>query len=118
MQTHDTQRTKHNRGEATSNQRTVAPVVDIYENERELLVIADLPGVTRDRIDIQFEPERLTIEARRPVGDTVLLYKRAFTVAPIFDAEKVTAQFDHGVLRLTLGKSAAVQPRQIPVMGG
>ena len=49
------------------------------------------------------------------VGDQTVQYKRVFTVAPIFDAEKISASYERGVLRLTLGKSAAVRPRQIPV---
>jgi len=103
------------RTEQTRPARAIAPAVDIYENEHELLLLADLPGVARDGVNIQFEPERLTLEATRPMGDTTLTYRRVFTVAPVFDAEKVTAALERGVLHLRLPKSAAVRPRQIPV---
>jgi HSP20 family protein len=106
------------RTEQTRTARAIAPAVDIYENEHELLLLADLPGVTRDRVNIQFEPERLTLEATRPVGDATLTYRRVFTVAPVFDAEKVSATLERGVLQLRLPKSAAVRPRQIPVTVG
>lgn len=104
-----------NRAEAVQTARPIAPPVDIYENEQELLLLADLPGVTREAITVQFEPEKLTFEAARVVGDQTVQYKRVFTVAPIFDADKISASYERGVLRLTLGKSAAVRPRQIPV---
>lgn len=117
MQTQEVTR-KHrseSRSEAVQAARPIAPPVDIYENEHELLLLADLPGVNRDAINVQFEPEKLTFEATRVIGDQTLQYKRVFTVAPVFDAEKVAASYERGVLRLTLGKSAAVRPRQIPV---
>jgi HSP20 family protein len=106
------------RTEQTRTPRAIAPAVDIYENEHELMLLADLPGVTRDGVNIQFEPERLTLEATRPMGETTLTYRRVFTVAPVFDAEKVTAVLERGVLQLRLPKSAAVKPRQIPVTVG
>jgi len=95
--------------------RTVAPPVDIYENERELLVIADLPGISKDAVHIHLEPERLTLEAARTLGEQTFSYKRAFTLSPIFDTDKVQAKMEKGVLTLTLPKSAKVMPRQIPV---
>ena len=113
------------RAEQVSKSQTFTPLVDIYENENELLLIAGLPGVTSEQVQIHFEPERLTLEATRtfpgPDGaegaeaDRKVTYKRVFTVAPIFDAERVTAKLERGVLRLTLPKSAAVRPRVIPV---
>lgn len=114
----EARRTPSARTEQTRTPRAVAPAVDIHENEHELLLLADLPGVTRDGVNIQFEPERLTLEATRPMGETTLTYRRVFTVAPVFDAEKVTAVLERGVLQLRLPKSAAVRPRQIPVTVG
>ena len=118
-----TQRTANQQGvraarEPVATTRAIAPLVDIYENERELLLIADLPGVERDQVNIQYEPERLSLEATRTLGGRTLLYRRVFTVAPVFDPEKIEARLDRGVLRLTLGKSAAVRPRQIPIAVG
>jgi HSP20 family molecular chaperone IbpA len=117
MQTQEaTRKPRHeSRSEAVQTLRPIAPPVDIYENEQELLLLADLPGVTREAITVQFEPEKLTFEAARVVGDQTVQYKRVFTVAPIFDADRISASYERGVLRLTLGKSAAVRPRQIPV---
>ena len=109
---------RENRADTTRATRPLVPAVDIYENENELLLLADLPGVTKEQVNIQFEPERLTLEATRLVGDQTITYRRVFTVAPVFDADKVAARLERGVLRLTLGKSAAVRPRQIPVTVG
>lgn len=114
----ETREPRENRTEAVQATRPIVPNVDIYENDNELLLLADLPGVTSEHVNIQFEPERLMIEGTRVIGDQTVTYRREFTVAPIFDAEKVTARLERGVLRLTLGKSAAVRPRQIPVTIG
>lgn len=94
---------------------TIAPPVDIYENERELLVIADLPGIAKDQVHIHLEPERLSLEAQRTFGEETYQYKRVFTLSPVFDTDKVQAKMDKGVLTLTLPKSPKVIPRQIPV---
>lgn len=103
--------------------RLVAPPVDIYENDDELLVVADLPGVRKEDLRVNMENEVLTVEARRAFGDSGDVtgdwtYKRTFTVANVFDADKVNAVFENGVLRVKLPKAAAIRPRQIPIGKG
>jgi HSP20 family protein len=103
---------------------TVVPFVDVYENKDELLLVADVPGATKDGISIHFDKGQLTIEAKRPdtKNGTVAAveyrahdYYRAFSVPQGIDASKIDAQLSAGILRLRLPKSDAVKPRRIEV---
>jgi len=112
---------------AQSSRPTYMPPVDVYENSDELLLYADIPGVTRDDVALHLANNQLTIEARRKGSDQGRMlaaefgqadYRRSFSVPPGLDADKVTADLRDGVLAIHLPKSAAVRPRQIPVRGG
>jgi len=106
----------------------IMPVCDIYENDDEILVVADVPGVTADALDINLEKGELTLEARREISvqpGTFLGveyrdcdYQRRFAVPGGIDADKISAELREGVLHLHLPKSEALKPRQIPVQGG
>ena len=110
------------------NQRpAVAAQVDVYENAKELLLIADLPGVSKENLSIQVDAETLTLEGRRsgtPSGSLVaseyrdLDFRRTFTVPPGIERGKIEAELDAGVLRLHLPKEERVQPRKIAVRSG
>jgi HSP20 family molecular chaperone IbpA len=106
---------------------TVAPPVDVYENADELLVVADVPGASRDAIDVQLEKGQLTILARRggettgtPVATEYRArdYFRVFSVPQGIDASRIDAQLTAGVLRLRLPKSESLKPRRIEVKQG
>ena len=91
--------------------RPIVPTTDIYENADELLFIADVPGVHKDKLTVQLENGELTFEG---ATDT-RTYRRSFTVPHTVDSEKVSAELKHGVLRITLPKAAAMKTRTIPV---
>jgi HSP20 family molecular chaperone IbpA len=106
---------------------TTAPLVDIYENADELLVVADMPGVAKDKIAINFDKGQLTIEGRRsPATGSGLLaaeyrpldFHRTFLVPQGIDTDKIAAELQHGVLRVHLPKSPSLKPRQIAVKAG
>lgn len=106
---------------------TTAPFVDIYESADELLVVADMPGVAKDKMAINFDKGQLTIQGRRaPTTATGLLaaeYKpvdfyRTFLVPQGIDTDKISAELQHGVLRVHLPKAAALKPRQIAIKAG
>ncbi len=106
---------------------TISPSVDIFENDDEILLYADMPGVAKDAIVINLENGRLTINGHRTVtGDGEVQfeefgeveYERAFSVPQGIDNNKVKANMENGVLRLHLAKSEAVKPRQIEVQAG
>jgi HSP20 family protein len=106
---------------------TVAPPVDVYENDDEILVVTDLPGARPDSVDIKFEKDELSISAKRdPDGEGQILfgarregeYRRTFLVPQGIDAAQITADMNEGVLRVHLPKSSAVKPRTITVKTG
>ena len=102
------------------------PAVDIVELSGELRLVADMPGASKDGIDINFEKGVLTIHAKvapRHSEETADLLReygvgdfyRVFTVSENIDASKISAEYAHGILTLHLPKSEASQPRKIAV---
>lgn len=115
---------EEDRPEAIQQRPALAPLVDVYESADELLVVADLPGVTREGLTINLEKGELSIEGRRgdaaqlgPGADAAGLpdLRRSFLVPQGIDAEKINADLKDGVLRIHLPKAAALKPRQIPI---
>jgi HSP20 family molecular chaperone IbpA len=111
--------------ESASTRPVIAPLVDIYENEQEYLVLADLPGVPNDGIEIRFEKGELSLYARRSEsgarGETIgseiagADYRRLFTIPETVDSERIDAKLQAGVLHLVLPKASKAKPRQITV---
>jgi len=106
---------------------TVAPACDVYENDDEILVVADLPGFTSEALTVNLEDNELTIEAQRDVSrDEAFItreyrdcdFQRRFAVPGGIDAAKISAELNHGVLSVHLPKSEALKPRQIAVRAG
>lgn len=102
------------------------PNVDIREENDELLVLADVPGVKSDSIDVNFEDGNLTIHGKVPLrqdgGQRYLRHEysvgdfhRSFQVSEAIDASKISAHYADGVLTLRLPKSEAIKPRKIQV---
>lgn len=96
---------------------TYAPPVDIYENKDEVLIFADVPGVSQGDLSIHLDKDQLTIEARRAAtaSEPAFDYKRIFVVPRGIDADRIAANLQSGVLKLSLPKPAALKPRQIPI---
>ena len=103
------------------------PDVDIFINDEEILLVADMPGVARKNLSIDLENDTLTIEgtfSAEFIGSCqrrefeVADYRRVFTLPKGIDIEKTTAEFKNGVLFLHLPKSATVKPYRIEVNGG
>lgn len=103
---------------------TMAPVVDIYENDDEILLYADMPGVTKENITINVDNGKLEISAIRNLqtkgvvswqefGDVE--FKRVFSVPQSIDVSQVNAELKEGVLKLQLPKSEAAKPRKIEI---
>jgi HSP20 family protein len=114
------------RSERTRGGRVYRPNVDILEKADELLVLADMPGVKGNEIDIRFEDGELTIHgpaAPRHDGETRYLlqqygvgdFYRTFRVSEQIDAAKISAEYKDGVLALHLPKVEAAKPRRINV---
>jgi HSP20 family protein len=88
----------------------IRPRVDVFENDAEYLVVADLPGVAKDALDLRFEDSQLRIRG----GE----YERAFAMPDGIDAEKIGADLSAGVLRVRLPKAAEKRSRRIDVRAG
>ncbi|MDD8044807.1 MAG: Hsp20/alpha crystallin family protein [Verrucomicrobiota bacterium] len=105
------------------------PVVDIRENEREVLLQADMPGVDETSVQIDLEGRELTIRGTyrptAPEGYTAVYqeyargdYERVFTLGDVIDRDGIQAVMKHGVLHLTLPKAEEAQPKRIAVSAG
>lgn len=115
-------------GETTKPDSYFAPHVDIFETEQEVVVLADVPGVAPEGIDLALEENILTIQAQRsPVqylGRVILEeyetghYLRRFTLAESIDQERIEAALVNGVLKVRLPKLGPSQPKKITVKIG
>lgn len=113
-----------NAPEVPKPSKTSTPDVDIFVNDGEILLVADLPGVAREDLTINLENNTLTLEAVFSASFTgtcqrrefdPMDYRRVFTLPKGIDVEKTAAEFRNGVLYLHLPKSSAVKPHQIKV---
>ncbi len=109
----------------TAEQIVYTPRVDILENNDELVLFADVPGVKPEDADVRFENGELILHCRCTprssydrastveygVGD----FYRVFTISETIDAGKITAELKHGVLTIHLPKVEQVRPRRIEV---
>jgi HSP20 family protein len=98
--------------ENTRTRNARVPRVDIYENDQELLLLADLPGVSTEELKLAIEPPELRIET---TGAEPSSFARTFTVDERIAVADVTAELRNGVLTVRLPKVASQKPRQIPI---
>ncbi len=122
------QRQVHAAGEPTKPGKQFLPAVDIYETEEAVVVVAEMPGVAKEGVEINLEEGVLTLMGERHNHDQkgkVLLreyesgrYVRRFTVSEAIDQEKIEATMVNGMLALLLPKVAPAKPRRIEVRGG
>ena len=106
-------------------QEYVLPEVNIFEAKDGYTVEAEMPGVSKDGLEITLEGNEITIVGHRnhePVTGTPLLrerghadFRRVFELDPAIDASRIAAKIEQGVLTLTLPKSEQVKPRKISV---
>lgn len=88
------------------------PRVDIFENEKEVLLFADLPGVEADGVQVQLDAPELKLEGKLADGPA---FFRTFRVDESIDADSVEAVIERGVLKVQLKKSVQKGPRRIAV---
>ncbi len=107
--------------------RPWTPNVDIKENENEIELTADVPGVEQKNIDIKIEDGTLTLKGERKFEETkdgegyhriergYGSFVRCFSMPDSVDPEKVKASYKNGVLTVTLPKKEAAKPRSVKV---
>lgn len=108
------------------SRKTYAPRADVYEQNDRFVVVADLPGIGAEGLDIDLEKNILTIRGKadsEPAEGYRLThreydegdYERRFVLSSEVDREKIEATFTHGVLRLSIPKAEASLARKISV---
>lgn len=124
--------TRHDAADASSPRYEVSaltPPVDVIEDVNGITVYADLPGVSREGLNLHVEASTLTIDAESSlkVPDGLKIshtevaigrFRRVFTLSKELDTEKVSAELDQGVLKLRIPKASHAQPRRIEVTTG
>lgn len=103
-----------------------SPLVDIFETDREIVLLADMPGVASEKLDVDLRENTLTLSAEafsgRGSDEQDLLsefavgkFYRQFTLSEVIDQSKIEAKLNGGVLRLVLPKVEKAAPRKIQI---
>ncbi|UHD18395.1 Hsp20/alpha crystallin family protein [Thiocapsa bogorovii] len=114
---------------ARAEEAALLPPVDIYEDAAGITLVADLPGVSRERLSVQVDKDTLLIEGEAAIempSEMEALYadlrttrfRRSFTLSRELQADQIDAQMQGGVLTLKVPKRAELQPRKIQVNVG
>jgi HSP20 family protein len=109
---------------------TFAPPVDVYEDEHKVTLKIEVPGIEEKDIDVRVESNTLTVHGERKIEKEEKeenyrrverqygSFTRTFTLPQTVDAENVSANYEKGVLKITLPKKAEAKPKQIKVNVG
>ena len=126
LTTQDTRDVTPSNGDANRRAMAFTPAVDIFEHDETTVIMADMPGVAPEDVDVTLERQILTLRGKvkpyAPEGYRVLSseyrvgdYIRVFTLSDEVDQTKIKAEFKNGVLRLELPRSPETQPKKISV---
>jgi HSP20 family protein len=131
LQVQDTEKQEIQGGdvERTRDQRVFVPRVDIFETDEDIVIVADMPGVDENSVEITLEKSELTIdgyvELAEPKDQTLAYaeynvgdYHRSFKLSNQIDQAKIEATVRDGVLRLHLPKVGPAKARKIAVKAG
>jgi HSP20 family molecular chaperone IbpA len=113
----------------SAQQPFVVPPVDVFENDASITLLADLPGVSREQLDVRVDGDNLVLEATAATAGPenmelvygeaqIPIYRRQFTLSRELDTSRIDAQLRDGVLRLTIPKAEEAKPRRIQVQAG
>jgi HSP20 family protein len=121
----------HNFTEPTGKEQlsagTIVPPVDVYEDEHNLVLKLEIPGVNEEDLDVQLENNTLTVKGERKfekeekeenfhrIERRYGSFLRTFRLPNTIDTEKVEAHYDKGVLKVSLARRAEAKPKQIKV---
>lgn len=106
--------------------QTLAPLVDIFEDPTGITLLADMPGVAKDSLNVRIEADRLFLEGNAavevPEGFALYhaevrepAYRRSFVLGPALDTANIDANLKDGVLTLRIPRSQEARPRQIEI---
>jgi HSP20 family protein len=109
---------------------TFSPAVDVYEDEHNITLNIEVPGIDEKDIDVRVENNTLTVQGERKIEKEQKeenfrrverqygSFTRTFSLPSTVDSEKVEANYEKGVLRIQLPKKAEAKPKQIKVNVG
>ncbi|BDD89235.1 Hsp20/alpha crystallin family protein [Desulfofustis limnaeus] len=127
MEDKNLQRKEQGTVEAARRIRTVMPPVDIYENDDEILLHAEMPGVTKESVKINIDNGNLSLSGVRKLDQvgaatwqefSDVEYERTFAVPQNIEVTKVKAELKDGILCLHLPKAESAKPRVIEITTG
>jgi len=105
-----------------------APAVDIYETENELVLAAEVPGLSEKDVEIKIEDNTLTLKGERRfeketkeenyhrIERSYGSFYRAFTLPNSIDPEKIQAEHENGVLKVVMPKRQELKPRMVKIL--
>jgi len=101
---------------ARPTQRVTVPC-DVYENDDEYLLIADMPGLGAEECEVVIRGDRLELKGIRTLGDDQICYERSFAMPHNAETQDISASYKDGIVRVTIAKTQDSRPRRIPVRG-
>ena len=116
-----------NEGEGPMTTASFVPAVDVYEDEKKVVLKLEVPGIDQKDLDVRVENNTLTVRGERKleaeekqenfhrIERSYGSFYRAFTLPSTVDTESIAASYNAGVLKLELKKKAEAQPKQIQV---
>ena len=118
--------TREQNGRAVSQESTLRPAVDIFETDDGITLRADMPGVSKDRLNVRVDGANLLVEGRIGISPQdqmqalyadvrAAVYRRNFMLSNEFEADKIDANLKDGVLTVRIPKRAELRPRRIEV---
>ncbi len=119
-----------NEGESAMTTASFIPAVDIYEDEKKVVLKLEVPGIAEKDLDVSVENNVLTVKGERKfaaeekeenfhrIERRYGSFYRAFTLPTTVDTEGIDAKYDAGILKLELKKKPEAQPKQIKVSVG
>lgn len=130
LQTSERREPQQRGGNGQENRQPfVVPPVDVYEDETGITLLADLPGVSRDRLGVRVDGDSLVLEATASTAQPENMqlvygeaqypsYRRQFTLSRELDTARIEASLKDGLLKLTIPKLEEAKPRRIEVRAG
>src|SRR5713101_206415 len=122
--------TQGNSQEEPLTSSSFAPAVDVYEDEHNVTLKIEVPGIDEKDIDVRIENNTLTVHGERKIEKEEKeenyrrierqygSFTRTFTLPTTVDTESVSANYEKGVLKVKLAKKAEAKPKQIKVNVG
>ena len=101
-----------------SKTTVIKPRTDIFEKDNNIVVVAEMAGVSAEDVDVTLERHVLTLHGKAQAYNRI--YQRAFTLSKQIDRDGISAEVKNGLLTLTLNRVAETVPatKQIPVLAG